>query len=70
MIFEDLTPDQKERARNAKSPEEVLKLAKEAGYELSDEELKDISGGTWYTTAKDLDNITPCLGHTVSGLGG
>ena len=45
MNFEDLTPEQQERARNAKTPEEILALAQEKGYELSDEELESISGG-------------------------
>ena len=30
-----------------KSPEELLSLAKEAGYELSHEQLEAISGGSW-----------------------
>ena len=51
MNFEDLTPEQQERARSVKSPEEVLALAKEVGYELSDEELDGISGGgSWGDT--------------------
>jgi hypothetical protein len=45
MTFEDLTPEQQELARNAKSPEEIMRLAQEAGYELSDEELEMVSGG-------------------------
>lgn len=45
MKFEDLTPEQKEKAFACKSPEEILNLAKEAGYELSDEELEGVSGG-------------------------
>ena len=45
MNLEDLTPEQQERARSARSPEEVLALAKEAGYELTDEQLDAVSGG-------------------------
>ena len=45
MNFEDLTPEQQDLALKAKSPEEILSLAKDAGYELSDEELDDIAGG-------------------------
>ncbi|MBP3885196.1 MAG: Nif11-like leader peptide family natural product precursor [Olsenella sp.] len=45
MNLEDLTPEQQERARACKTPEEILALAKEEGYELSDEELDSISGG-------------------------
>ena len=32
-------------ARACKTPEDVLALAKEEGYELSDEELRSVSGG-------------------------
>ena len=45
MNFDDLTPSQQERVRNAKTPDELLELAKEEGYELSDEELESINGG-------------------------
>ena len=44
MKFEDLTPEQMEKARACKTPEDIVALAKEEGYELSDEELKSISG--------------------------
>ena len=46
MIFEDLTPEQREKARACKTPEEMLALAKEEGRELSEEELKAVSGGS------------------------
>ena len=45
MKFEDLTPEQQERAKACKTPEEILALAKEVGYELSEEEIDTISGG-------------------------
>ena len=45
MQFENLTPEQREKARACNSPEELLALAKELGYELSDEELSQVSGG-------------------------
>jgi len=47
MNFEDLTPEQQEKARACKTPEEVLALAKQEGYELSDAELDGIAGGAW-----------------------
>lgn len=49
MEFEDLTPEQQEKAKACKTPEEILALAKEEGYELSDEELDSasIAGGGW-----------------------
>ncbi|MDO4797029.1 MAG: Nif11-like leader peptide family natural product precursor [Coriobacteriales bacterium] len=46
MKFEDLkNPKLQEELKAAKSPEELLALAKEEGYELSDETLEAISGG-------------------------
>lgn len=45
MNFEDLTLEQQEKARACNSVEELVALAKEEGYELSDEELESISGG-------------------------
>lgn len=45
MGYENLTPEQKERAKSCKTPEEMLALAKEEGYELSDSDLEGISGG-------------------------
>ena len=47
MKFENLTPEQREKAKACKNPEEMLALAKEEGYELSDEELQAVSGGVW-----------------------
>ena len=49
MNFEDLTPGQQAKAKACKTPEEILALAKEAGYELTDEELEAVSGG-WSCT--------------------
>ena len=45
MNYEDLTPDMKDKIRACKTPEELLELAKESGYELSDNELEQVSGG-------------------------
>ena len=48
MNFEDLTAELKEKILACKTPEELLALAHEEGYELSDEELQAVSGGgTW-----------------------
>ena len=45
MKFEELTPELKTKALACKTPEDVLTLAKEEGYELSDKELESLSGG-------------------------
>ena len=45
MNFEDLTPEQQEKAKACKTAEELIALAKEEGIELTDEQLEDMSGG-------------------------
>ena len=47
MDFKDISPELGEKAKACASPEELLELAREEGYELSDEELEGISGGGW-----------------------
>ena len=44
-ILSKLTSEQKKRAEAAKTPEDFLVLAKEIGYELSQEQLDSMSGG-------------------------
>ncbi|MER1993028.1 MAG: Nif11 family protein [Eubacteriales bacterium] len=46
-ILSKLTDEQKKKAKSAQSPEEILAIAKEAGYELSAEQLEAIAGGKW-----------------------
>lgn len=48
MSFKHLADEQKAKARACNTPEEILDLAREEGYELSDEQLKGIAGG-WGT---------------------
>ena len=48
MKFEDLSPELREKAQACNTAEELLALAKEEGYELSEDELEGISGG-WET---------------------
>lgn len=47
MKFEDLTSEQKEKVRACKTPEELRALANAEGFELSDKDLEEISGG-WF----------------------
>ena len=56
MRFEGLTPEQQEKAKACKTPEDFLALAKETGYELSDEELNSIAGGN-----ASWDEIWDCI---------
>ena len=47
MYFEELTSEQKQRARACKNADELFELAKAEGVELSDEQLESVSGGSW-----------------------
>lgn len=53
MKFEDLTPEMQEKVKACTSTEEILALAKEEGYRLSDEELQAVSGGTQWDCLTD-----------------
>ncbi len=44
-ILDTLTDEQKKKIENAKTPEDLLAIARETGYELSREQLNDLSGG-------------------------
>ena len=44
-ILNTVTDEQKKKIEAAQSPEELLALAKESGYELSQEQLQAVSGG-------------------------
>ena len=43
--IDNLSPELKAKAKACKTPEEILALAQEEGYELTDDELKAVSGG-------------------------
>lgn len=43
--FHDLSEELKAKARSCTTPEEMLALAKDAGFELSDSEIEAVSGG-------------------------
>ena len=58
MDFDGLTEEQKAKALACKTPEEMLKLAKEEGYELSDEQLEAVSGGAAWEKCQNDDK--PC----------
>ena len=58
MKIKDLSPEQQEKAKACNTPEEILELAKEEGFELSPEQLDAIAGGNGEGTA--WNNCTPC----------
>ena len=46
MDFEDLKkPELQEKLKSAKTPEELLAIVRDEGYELSDADLEQIAGG-------------------------
>lgn len=48
MNYDVLTPEQKAEAPERRTPEEMLELARDEGFELSDEELEQVSvGASW-----------------------
>ena len=55
MNYSDLTDEQKAKVSACKTPEELLALAKEEGYELSDEQLGAVSGG-WCECEQDTNS--------------
>ena len=59
MNFEDLTPEQQEKARACKTAEELVELAKSEGCKLSDDELDGISGGEWFCSDNMCSNVCP-----------
>ena len=52
MNLEDLNEGQGAKVAKCTSPEEVLELAKKEGYELSDDEIEQIVGGSAWDHAR------------------
>ena len=51
-LLKGLTKEQIAKVKACKNQEEMLKLAREEGVELSDEQLLAVSGGGCFSTAK------------------
>lgn len=56
----DLTEKQLAKAKECKTPEEMLAFAKKIGYDLSDEQLDAISGGEMGNLWDNFDFDDPC----------
>lgn len=69
MNLEDLTPDLRSKVIACKTPDELLALAEEEGYDLSDEELDGVAGG-WNLVDEVVDRAVPecpeCSSREVS----
>lgn len=59
-ILSALTDEQKKKIEAAQTPEELLAFAKEAGYELSRDQLEAVAGGKYDWCAEI------CSGHHCS----
>ena len=57
-VLNKLTDEQKKKVKAAQTPEELLALAKEAGYELTPEQLGVIRGGNSSKLCNDSDWCT------------
>lgn len=60
-ILSTLTDEQKKKIEAAASPEELLALARETGYEMTPEQLESIAGGSEWEKCKNYQN--PCPNH-------
>ena len=66
MSYEDTTGALRRQLDECKTPEEMLAVAKEAGYELSDEELADMASGGWNPVKEVLPKCPNCGSMGVS----
>lgn len=64
-----LTPELQAKVKNCKTPEELLTLAREEGYELSDEELEAVNVGSWSFFDELKDLIDGCDKYEINILG-
>ena len=57
--FDDLTEEQKAKARECKTSADLVDLAKREGIELSIDQLEEASGGAWVTpNCPDNEGVT------------
>ena len=68
MDFNNLSDELKERAIACETPEDMLALASEEGYELSEEELEGVSGGGLWSCS-DYCSDGPCSAVCGPGCG-
>lgn len=70
MDFSELkNPELQEKLRAATTPEELLAIAKEEGFELSENELQAVSGGqgncAWYLCTDRQCDAYKCTEHGI-----
>ena len=60
QILSKIPEELRKKAEAASSPDELLSLAKEQGYELSPDMLEAVSGGScWHCHSDDCKEYTP-----------
>ena len=62
MNYEELTQEQKAKARACASADELVALAKQEGIDLSDEQLQAISGGSGWLSSCSTDSCSSNCG--------
>ena len=64
-LLESLSEEQIAKIKHCKNSEEILRIAKEEGLELNDEQLEAVSGGCGYHTP----DCPKCGSHNVREIG-
>lgn len=62
MNIENLSTEQKAKLGECESPEDILAVAKAEGYELNEEELDQIAGGTPVWVITNMHVCKKCRG--------
>ena len=65
-LWDSLTDEQKAKAKECESADELVELAGKEGIELPDEMLEAVSGGLKVIPLKE-ENVTPALGVFTCG---
>ena len=62
--YNNLSDEAKEKARACRTPEEILALAHNEGYELTEEELEGVAGGSSWLEKCGCDGRGFCSTNT------
>lgn len=66
MKHDRITDAQRKELEQCKTPEDILVLAKEQGYDLTDEDLRTISAGSWNPVKEVLPKCPVCGSMAIS----